>query len=306
MGNPENPSRRPKQELAGKAYAETEHRFATGGNGETEAEVPDVPITERCADEFIAFAGDLADANGRHALSYFQTPLEVIHKADDSPVTVADKDGEKLMRRMIREAWPAHGIMGEEFPPEGEDAEYVWLLDPIDGTAAFVAGMPMFGMLITLLHHRRPILGVIDHPALRQRWIGARGHDTLFDGKLAHVRSCARLEDAVVLCAGPNYFFGTDRMRFMALSDRVRIVTYGGFAYSYGLLAAGFCDIVVDGGMKPHDYMPLLPIVEGAGGLVTDWHGGSMGWGSMEEIVVVGDHTLLGPTLDALRPDRPH
>jgi len=91
----------------------------------------------------------------------------------------------------------------------------------------------------------------------------------------------------------------------MALSDRVRIVNYGGFAYSYGLLAAGHCDIVVDGGMKPHDYMPMLPIVEGGGGRITDWHGESMGWGSMEEVVVVGDHTLLDPTLDALRPDRP-
>jgi inositol-phosphate phosphatase/L-galactose 1-phosphate phosphatase/histidinol-phosphatase len=267
--------------------------------------MPETSIIERCPDEFIAFAAELANANGRHALGYFQTPFEVIHKADNSPVTVADKDGEELMRQMIREAWPAHGIMGEEFPPEGEDADYVWLLDPIDGTAAFVAGMPMFGMLITLLHHRRPILGVIDHPALRQRWIGARGHATLFDGKPAKVRSCAHIENAVLLCAGPNYFFGADRDRFMALSDRVRIVNYGGFAYSYGLLAAGHCDIVVDGGMKPHDYMPMLPIVEGGGGRITDWHGESMGWGSMEEVVVVGDHTLLDPTLDALRPDRP-
>jgi inositol-phosphate phosphatase/L-galactose 1-phosphate phosphatase/histidinol-phosphatase len=298
---------RPEKDIAGKAYAAAEHRFASHNQSaaQTGAQMPDTPIVERCPDEFIAFAGELADANGRHALEYFQTPFEVIHKADDSPVTIADKEGEELMRTMIRAAWPAHGIMGEEIPPEGEDAEYVWLLDPIDGTVAFVAGMPMFGMLITLLHHRQPILGVIDHPALRQRWIGARGHATTFDGKPAHVRACARIEDAVLHCAGPNYLFGADRERFMALSDRVRIVTYGGFAYAYGLIAAGFCDIVVDGGMKPHDYMPLRPIVEGAGGLITDWHGRPMDWGSMEEVVVLGDRALLEPVLDALRPERP-
>ena len=267
--------------------------------------MPESLVVERCPDDFIAFAGELADANGEHARGYFQTPFEVVHKADNSPVTVADKDGEELMRRMIRERFPAHGIMGEEFAPEGEDAEYVWLLDPIDGTAAFVAGMPMFGMLITLLHHRQSILGVIDHPALRQRWIGARGHATTFDGKPAQVRPCERLEDAVLHCAGPNYLFGADRERFLALSDRVRLVTYGGFAYGYGLLAAGFCDLVVDGGMKPHDYMPMLPIVEGAGGLVTDWHGERMTWGSMEEIVVAGNRALLDQALDALRPERP-
>ncbi len=265
----------------------------------------DLPIVEVCPQEFIGFAESLADANGEHALHYFQTPIEVIHKADDSPVTVADKDGEELMRRMIRERFPEHGIMGEEFPPEGADAEYVWLLDPIDGTAAFVAGMPMFGMLITLLHHRRPILGIIDHPALRQRWIGARGHVTSFDGKPAHVRPCARLKDATLHCASPNYLKGADRERFLALSETVRLITYGGFAYAYGLLAAGLCDLVVDGGMKAHDYMPMLAVVEGAGGLVTDWHGRRMDWGSMEEVLVAGNRDILEQALDILRPDRP-
>ena len=257
-------------------------------------------MTDPCPEGFIEFASQLADANGAHVLGYFQTPLAVESKDDDSPVTAADLEGEQIMRRMIRERYPDHGIAGEEFPPEREDAEYLWLLDPIDGTAAFVAGAPGFGTLIALLRARRPILGVIDSPVLKQRWLGAQGRPTTLDGKPVRVRACQDLSQAILSCASPHYFHGRHREAYERLAERVWLPSYGQFCYAYGLLASGFVDIVTDGGMKPHDYFPLMPIVEGAGGVITDWKGEALSFEPADRVVAAGNRRLLDEALEVL------
>jgi hypothetical protein len=152
--------------------------------------------TAECPAEFISLAERLADATGRIVRHHFRSPLEIITKADDSPVTIADREAEKELRRMVALAYPQHGLIGEEFPAERRDADYVWVFDPIDGTKSFITGRPLFGTLIALLHRGRPILGIIDHPALGERWIGAAGHPSSFNGAPARVRPCAALAKA--------------------------------------------------------------------------------------------------------------
>lgn len=264
-------------------------------------------MTPACPDEFIAFAHRLADANAAITLGYFQKGVAIENKRDDSPVTIADREGEAAMRRMIREAYPDHGIIGEEHGTENEGADYVWTLDPVDGTAAFVVGSAMFGTLVALLHEGRPILGLIDNPPLKQRWIGAAGRPTTFCGRPAKVRSLGRLEEATLSCASAHYFYGHHRNAYYRLAERVRLPAYGHFCIGYGLLAAGFVDIVVDGAMMPYDYLPLVPVVAGAGGLIADWQGNAVTAlrGKMDQIIAAASPALLEEALAELakRPD---
>src|SRR5262249_51487674 len=162
-----------------------------------------------CPAEFVALAERLADASGKIIRHYFRSGVEVIAKADASPVTIADREAEQALRRMAALAYPMHGLIGEEFPAERPDAEHVWVFDPIDGTKSFITGRPLFGTLIALLHLGRPILGIIDHPALGERWIGAAGRPTSFQGKAARVRPCAEIGKAVLAASSPH-MFGTD------------------------------------------------------------------------------------------------
>lgn len=251
-------------------------------------------------DDFIAFAERLASANAENAMKYFQSAFTVEHKADKSPVTEADREGEEIMRGMIRAAYPEHGIIGEEFPPERADAAFTWTLDPIDGTVAFVAGAPMFGTLISLLQDGEPILGVIDNPPLRQRWIGAAGRPTTLDGRPVRVRDCSGLEAATLSCSSPHYFKDAYREAFYRLAERVRMPSYGHFNYGYGLLASGFIDIVTDGTMMPYDYLPLIPILRGAGGVLADWQGNERLKGPQSQVVAASSHELLEETIGFL------
>ena len=187
---------------------------------------------------------------------HFRSPLEIITKADDSPVTIADREAEKELRRMVALAYPEHGLIGEEFPAERRDADYVWVFDPIDGTKSFITGRPLFGTLIALLHRGRPILGIIDHPALGERWIGAAGRPSSFNGAPARVRPCAALAKAVLAASSPH-MFGTERAT--AAFERVRaqagLTMYGADCYAYGLLASGFHDLVVEANNGIHDFL---------------------------------------------------
>lgn len=257
-------------------------------------------MTEPCPEAFVDFAQRLADVNAAHVRKFFQNPMVVESKDDASPVTVADREGEEAMRRMIREAYPDHGILGEEFPPERADAEFVWVLDPIDGTAAFVAGMPTFGTLIALLHEGRSILGLIDAPALRERWIGAPGRPTTRNGRPVRARPCASLSQATLCSASPHYFDRSERQAFFRLVDRVRGHCYGTFCYGYGLLAAGIVDLVLDGGMSTHDYMPLVPVIAGAGGAIADWEGQELSPGSADRVIAAASRGLLEEALEVL------
>lgn len=239
--------------------------------------------------EFAALAHRLADRAGEIQRRYFRTPVAVEAKADASPVTVADREAEAAMRELIAAAYPDHGILGEEHGREGLDAEFVWVLDPIDGTKSFITGRPLFGTLIGLTHAGEPVLGVIDQAILGERWVGLKGEATAHNGRPARVRPCPRLEDAVLLTTSPDLFRGEERRAFDRLKERVRLPLYGGDCYGYGQLALGFVDLVVESGLEPYDFVALVPVIEGAGGRVTDWEGRGLGLDSPGRIVAAGD-----------------
>jgi histidinol phosphatase-like enzyme (inositol monophosphatase family) len=222
----------------------------------------------------IPFAQTLADGSARVIKRYFRTRLTIEHKADASPVTVADKEAEEVMRELIRKEFPTHGIIGEEWGTYHPDAEYVWALDPIDGTKNFVSGSFLFGTLIALLHHGRPILGVIHHPLLGEFLVGTEGQAWL-NGQDVSVRACTRIEDATLLATSHwTVHRHQNGAAFDALSRRVRLYRTWGDCHGYYLVATGYADIMIDPAMSLWDAMALIPIIEGAGGRITDYQGG--------------------------------
>jgi myo-inositol-1(or 4)-monophosphatase len=252
-------------------------------------------------------AGVLADAAARVIKPYFRVKLAAEVKADQSPVTRADRVAEQTMRALIARYQPDHGILGEEFGLENADSPWRWVLDPIDGTRAFITGRPLFGTLIGLLHHGEPVLGVLDQPITGERWIGVAGEPTRFRGELGGAigtRACNRMEDAELSATSPA-MMGSELPRFERLAARVRRTSWGGDCYAYGLLALGQIDIVAERDLKPWDWTALVPIVEGAGGKVTDWQGRRLSATSGGDILAVGDPALLGPAVEALRTQPP-
>ncbi len=246
-----------------------------------------------CPAEFLAFAARLADEAGEVVRRYFRQPVEVITKADQSPVTIADRETEKRLRALVAANYPGHGLIGEEFGSERADAEFVWIFDPIDGTKQFITGRPLFGTLIGLLHRGRPLLGVIDHPALRERWIGATGHPTRYQGNAVHVRPCDELGLAVLAASSPH-MFGTQAAEdaFARVRAKAGLTIYGGDCYAYGLIASGFHDLVVEANNGIHDFLPLVPVIEGAGGIITDWQGAPLSVRSGDKVLAAGDRRM--------------
>jgi inositol-phosphate phosphatase/L-galactose 1-phosphate phosphatase/histidinol-phosphatase len=240
-------------------------------------------------DLFLALAGDLADAAGEAIRPHFRQPIAVTDKPDLSPVTVADRAAETAMRRLIAARFPEHGIIGEEYGPERADSEFVWVLDPIDGTKSFISGVPLFGTLIALARQGRPILGIIDQPISRERWIGAAGHATTFNGTAIRCRPCAALAAATVFSTSPDMFKGTDAAAHGRVAKAAKLVRFGADCYAYGLLAHGFIDLVIEASLKPYDFSAMVPIVEGAGGIATDWRGKPLSLASDGRVLVAGD-----------------
>ena len=257
-------------------------------------------MTTHPPQELIDFAGTLADAARPVIRRHFRTPVAVDSKPDATPVTIADRDAEAAMRALIEARFPEHGIIGEEHGTVRADAEWCWVLDPIDGTKAFVAGKPIFGTLVALVHRGAPVLGLIDQPVSEERWLGAAGRPTLFNGRPARTRPCAALALAILNATTPDMFEGGDAVRFEALGARVRMTQYGGDCYAYGLLASGFIDIVAEAQLKPYDFAALVPVITGAGGTVADWNGRPMRLDSDGRIVAVGDPSLLAAAVEAL------
>jgi histidinol phosphatase-like enzyme (inositol monophosphatase family) len=240
-------------------------------------------------EEFQDFAIRLADAAATVIRKYYRAPLAVESKSDASPVTVADREAEQVLREAIRATYPDHGIDGEEFPPERLDAEFVWHLDPIDGTKSFVVGRPMFGTLIALNQAGRPILGVIDQCILGERWLGAIGQSSTWNGQPIRVRPCASLKSAILSVTSPQMFTAQERHAVARLEEVVRFPVYGGDCYAYGLLAMGTIDLIVESDLDVHDFMALVPVIEGAGGIVSDWQGAPLTTASDGRIVAAGD-----------------
>jgi myo-inositol-1(or 4)-monophosphatase len=256
-------------------------------------------------------AEELADVARHLAMRHFRTPVAVVRKPDGSPVTIVDKEIESEMRRRIRAAFPAHAIRGEEFPAEGS-GEFTWVLDPIDGTKSFITGFPLFGSLIALLQGERPVLGVVEAPALAERWVGCEGRPTLCNGSEARTSGCRALADAVVYTTTPETFSREEWPRFEAVGARVALRRYGGDCYLYGMLASGSCELVIEVQLKPHDFMAAIPVVEGAGGRISDWRGAPLTAASDGRVVAAANEDLwreavaeLGFSRDAGLPSPP-
>lgn len=252
------------------------------------------------ASEFATFAADLADAARGVCLDYFRTSVDIEGKDDASPVTVADRTAERAMRDRIEAAYPDHGIYGEEFGQVRTDARHVWVLDPIDGTASFVTGRPTFGTLIACLDDGVPVVGVIDMPALDERWIGAAGTATTFNGEAVRTRHCSALADAWLGSTSPAMFKGGQAIQFDHLQSACRRTVWGGDCHGYGLLANGWFDLICEADLQPYDYMALIPVVEGAGGRFTDWAGAPLTMASRGEVLASGNSDLHAKALDIL------
>jgi histidinol-phosphatase len=240
----------------------------------------------------IAFANGLADTAGEIVRRYFRRGVAVEDKPDTSPVTIADREAEAALRALIEQRFPDHGILGEEHGAVRADAERVWVLDPIDGTKSFISGVPLFGTLIALAEHGVPVLGVIDQPISRERWVGARGHRSTLNGAPISTRPCPALASATLFATSPDMFKGADADGFQRLKSAVKLARFGGDCYAYGLLAAGFVDLVVEAGLKPYDYAALVPVIAGAGGSMTDWQGRPLGLASEGRVLACGDPRL--------------
>ena len=252
---------------------------------------------------YIELAGRLADIARPIVARYFRSDLAIADKADASPVTAADREAEAAIRAVLEAECPDHGILGEEHGAENLEADYVWVLDPIDGTKAFVTGKPLFGTLIALLHQGRPVLGVIDMPALGERWVGRQDQPTTFNGNPVHAQACDDLAQAWLYATSPQMFEDADFPAFERLRKQARRTVYGAECMAYGLLANGTVDLVCEGTMKLYDYAAVVPIVEGAGGVITDWRGRALGMEGDGTVLAAGDHALHAAALEVLTGD---
>ncbi|WP_271078951.1 inositol monophosphatase family protein [Aurantiacibacter sp. MUD61] len=250
----------------------------------------------------IALAHRLADAARAEIRPLFRTALDGEAKGDATPVTVADRNAEAAMRKIIEAECSADGIHGEEYGVKEGVSGRQWVLDPIDGTTAFLAGRPIFGTLIALLADGFPVLGIIDQPILGERWAGVSGRETTFNGKAVSTRRCPELDRATIATTGPHYFSVEQGDRFMALAgqtDHKRMVM-GGDCYNYAALASGHIDIVCEAGLQLHDYAALVPVVEGAGGVMGDWRGEPLHAGSDGTVLALGDAARLDDVVEIL------
>lgn len=261
--------------------------------------------TSITGDDLMQFAHSLADASGKVILPHFRGLKGIDDKTPDSafdPVTEADRGAEKELRSLISQRFPAHGIVGEEFGEEGTDRSYCWVLDPIDGTRAFIMGLPVWGTLIGLTHRGVPVLGVMDQPFTGERFWSDGQHSFFRRGAQTRriaARPCAKLDDAILACTTPDMFSsGFEQERFARLSEAVRLTRYGGDCYSYCLLAMGLVDLVVESSLKPFDIVALIPIIENAGGRVTTWDGGDARHGG--RIIAAGDPHIHEATISML------
>ena len=249
----------------------------------------------------LALAQRLAEAAGAAIRPWFRRPFLVETKEDFSPVTIADREAEAAIRRLLDEYRPDDGVIGEEYGDDRPEAARVWVLDPIDGTRAFVAGRPLFGTLIALLEEGKPVLGVIDQCIIGDRWIAGPGQPTLFNGQRCHVRRCEALAKARIGTTSPQAFPAGDFDRFEQLRGGVGDVLYGGDCHNYGLVAAGHLDAVVEAGLKLHDWAALVPIITSAGGVMTDWQGQPLQQGDSDgRVIAAGDPAIAAGIAAAL------
>ncbi|GAB2219880.1 hypothetical protein Droror1_Dr00007519 [Drosera rotundifolia] len=260
-------------------------------------------------DRFAETANEMADAAGEVIRGYFRKKFDIIDKDDLSPVTIADRAAEEAMASIILETFPSHAIYGEERGWRCKESygEYVWVLDPIDGTKSFITGKPVFGTLITLLYKGKPILGVIDQPILRERWLGISGRKTMLNGQEVSARACTDLSRAYLYTTSPHLFSEAAEKAFSRVRSKVKVPLYGCDCYAYALLASGFVDLVIESGLKPYDFLALIPVIQGSGGIITDWNGNELYWDASPDtpassfnVVAAGDGQIHQQALKSL------
>lgn len=253
----------------------------------------------------LSFAHRLADMAGDVIRPYFGAHGEVSAKGDQSPVTCADREAEMAMRRLIAETFPEHGIYGEEFGQESCSSHRIWVIDPIDGTRAFIAGRREWGTLIALCENGVPILGILDQPVTGERWLGVRGAPTIYfncllEGTPDRTRPCAALSAASISTTSMDYFTAPQAEAFATIAQQCRTTVIDGDCYAYGLLALGRRDVVIDAGLQPYDILALVPIIEGAGGIITGWDGAAVTLTHYADVVAAGDAARHREMLDIL------
>ncbi|MFC0284245.1 histidinol-phosphatase [Camelimonas abortus] len=254
--------------------------------------------------DFAAFVNELADISGRAIAPFFRSTMLMENKAGPrgfDPVTEADRAAEAAMRARIRRTFPAHGIEGEEYGAEGSAAEYVWVLDPIDGTAAFISGLPLWGTLIGLKRNGRPVFGMMSQPFTGERFWGDCGQSRYRrngETRVIRTRRCASLATATLASTSPHLFSEAEFAAFSRVQRACRLTRYGADCYAYCMLAAGHIDLVVEAGLKPCDIAPLIPVIQGAGGVVTTWSGGPATDGG--RVVAAGDPAVHAAAMELL------
>jgi inositol-phosphate phosphatase / L-galactose 1-phosphate phosphatase / histidinol-phosphatase len=250
----------------------------------------------------IALALRLADAAREAILPWFRADMQSERKGDSTPVTEADRAAEEAMRRILKAEAGRDAVHGEEFGASPGSTGRTWVLDPIDGTAGFLAGRAMFGTLIALVVEGWPVLGIIDQPVMKERWLGVSGRPTTLNGNPVRARACRSLADATLATTGPHYFDDHEGGHFMALAAKTdhRRMVMGGDCYNYAMLASGHLDIVCEAGLKLHDYAALVPVVEGAGGTMCDWNGDPLHAGSTGHVLALGDPARVEDVIEAL------
>jgi inositol-phosphate phosphatase / L-galactose 1-phosphate phosphatase / histidinol-phosphatase len=249
----------------------------------------------------------LADVAGAAIRPYFRREHGMELKDDRSPVTNADREAEAAMRRLIEAERSGDGIVGEEYGIRDGVTGRQWVLDPIDGTRSFTVGRAIFGTLIALVEDGWPVLGIIDQPVQRERWLGVTGRPTTFNGQPARTRPCPELAGAIVATTSPHLFAEGDVPHFLALvaaasgGNPRQGPVYGGDCYNYGLLASGQLDVVAESGLQLYDFAALVPVVEGAGGRMCDWNGDPLTTASEGHVLAIGDPARTDEVLEAIR-----
>lgn len=247
--------------------------------------------------QFLAFAHQLADSAREVTLSYFRQALSVEHKADNSPVTIADQQTEALLRKKINATYPTHGIIGEEQVQQQGSCAYEWIIDPIDGTKNFLSGYPLYGTLICLLENGHPIVSVIDIPAQNERFFATASTPTLYRkgdeaDHVIHSNEKHSVSASVLYSTDYSMFTEAEHTQLKALREAVSLVRYNGDCYLYAMLAAGWIDIVLEADLKVYDFLPLILIIEQAGGVITDWHGQPLDKHSHGQVLACANSTL--------------
>jgi myo-inositol-1(or 4)-monophosphatase len=272
-------------------------------------------LSDTQARDLLAFADELADAARAAILPHFRVAAEIETKAGAlpgfDPVTAADRAAEAAMRALIEARFPTHGIIGEEFPEKPARDGFTWVLDPIDGTRAFISGLPLWGVLIALAHQGRPIIGIIDQPYIGERfrgWPGGADVHTRAGVRPLQVRGCAGLGEATMATTDPHLFIGAEALAVEQVRGAARLARFGCDCYAYAMIAMGFIDLVIESGLAPWDVGALVPVIEGAGGLVTNWRGAPVWQGDWfaaasgrTQIVAAGDARAHAEALAALR-----